>query len=63
MITKTNNEKQTISPGFYTIGGIIVIRNTMTDTTFSISKKASSYGCIWIQSPNTVNFTSTPDIR
>ena len=35
----------------------------MTDTTFSISTKASSYGCIWIQFPHTIDFTNAPDIR
>ena len=37
--------------------------NTMTDTPFSISTKASSYGCIWIQSPHTIDFRIDPDIR
>ena len=37
--------------------------NTMTDTTFSISTNASSYGCIWVQSPHTMDFTNAPDIR
>ena len=37
--------------------------NTMTDTMFSISTKASSYGCIWIQSPYTIDFTNDPDIQ
>ena len=35
----------------------------MTDTTFSISTKASSYGCIWIQLPHTIDFTNARDIR
>ena len=35
----------------------------MTDTTFLISTKTSSYGCIWIQSPHTIDFTNAPDIR
>ena len=35
----------------------------MIDTTFSISTKASSYGCIWIQSPYSIHFTNAPDIR
>ena len=34
----------------------------MTDSTFSISTKASSYGCIWIQSPHTIDFTNALDI-
>ena len=33
------------------------------DTTFSISTKASSYGCIWIKSPHTIHFTNARDIR
>ena len=37
--------------------------HTMTDTTFSITTKASSYGCLWIQSPHTIDFTYAPDIR
>ena len=37
--------------------------NTMTDTMFSISTKASSYGCIWIQFPHTIIFINAPDIR
>ena len=35
----------------------------MTDTMFSISTKASSYGYFWIQSPHTIYFTNAPDIR
>ena len=35
----------------------------MTDTLFSISTNASSFGCIWIQSPHTIDFTDAPDIR
>ena len=34
----------------------------MTDTTFSISTKASSYGCIWIKFPHTIDFTNARDI-
>ena len=34
----------------------------MTDSTFLISTKASSYGCIWIQSPHTIDFTNALDI-
>ena len=63
IITNTNDDKITIYPGYYTIGEIIAILNTMTDSTFSISTKASSYGCIWIQSPHTIHFTNAPDIR
>ena len=63
VVTNTNDEEVTIPPGYYTIGEIIAILNTMTNTTFSISTKASSYGCIWIQSPHTIDFTNAPDIR
>ena len=62
-ITNSNDEEITIPPGYYTIGQIIAILNTMTDTTFSISTKASSYGCIYIQYPHTIDFTNAPDIR
>ena len=37
--------------------------NTMSDTTFSIYTKNSSYGWIWIQSPNSIDFTNVPDTR
>ena len=38
VVTNTNNEEVTIPPGYYSIGKIIVILNTMTDdSTFSIS--------------------------
>ena len=35
----------------------------MTDTTFSISTMATSYECISIQSPYSIDFTYAPDIR
>ena len=63
VITNSNDEELMIPPGYYTIGQIIAILNTMTDTTFSISMKASSYGCIYIQSTHTIDFTNAPDIR
>ena len=63
VVTNSNDEELTIPPGYYTIGQIIAILNTMTDTTFSISTKASSYGCIYIQSPHTIDFTNALDIR
>ena len=50
------------SPGYYTIGEIIAVLNTMTDPTLSIFTKASSYGCIWIQSPHTIDFINAPSI-
>ena len=52
--TNTHDEERTIPLGYYTIGEIIAILNTITDTPFSISTKASSYGCIWIQSLHTL---------
>ena len=61
--TNTNDEEVTIPPGYYTICEIIAMLNTMIDTTFSVSIKASSYGCIWIQFPHTLYFTNAPDIR
>ena len=63
VVTNSNDEELTIPPGYYTIGQIIAILNTMTDTTFSISTKASSYGCIYIQSTHTIDFINAPDIR
>ena len=59
----SNDEEVTIFPGYYTIGEIIAMLNTMTDTPFSISTKASSNGCIWIQSPYSIYFSIAPDIR
>ena len=53
----------TISPGYYTLSEIIVILNTMTNTSFSISIMDTSYGCVWIQSPYSIDFTNAPDIR
>ena len=63
VVTNTNDDERTIPIGYYTISEIIAMLNTMTDTPFSISTKASSYGCIWIQSPHNIYFTSDPDIR
>ena len=63
VVMNSNDEELTIPPGYYTIGQINAIFNTMTDTTFSISTKASSYGCIYIQSTHTIDFTNAPDIR
>ena len=51
VVTNSNDEELTIPPGYYTIGQIIAILNTMTDTTFSLSTKASSNGCI-LSSPH-----------
>ena len=63
VITNSNDETVTIPAGYYTIGEIIAMLNIMTDTTFSISTMATSYGCISIQSPYSINFTNAPDIR
>ena len=63
VVTNLNDEELTIPPGYYTIGQIIAILNIMIDTTFSISMKASSFGCIYIQSTHTIDFTNAPDIR
>ena len=63
VVTNTNDEEVTIPYGYYTIGEIITILNTMTDTVFSIYTKASRYGYIWIQSPHTIHFTIATDIR
>ena len=63
VVTKPNNEEVTIPPGYYSIGEIIAMLNTMTDTVFKISTKALGYGCIWIQSPHTIYFNYAPDIR
>ena len=58
----SNEEEVTIPPGYYSIGEIITIINTITDTLFSITTKASSYGCIWIQTAHSIHFTNAPDI-
>lgn len=57
VVTNTNGEEVTISPGYYTLSEIIAILNTMINTTFSISTMATSYECIWIQSPYSIDFT------
>ena len=63
VIANSNDETVTIPSGYYTLSENIALLNTMTDTLFSISTNASSYGCIWIQSPHTIDFTDAPDIR
>ena len=63
VVMNSNDEELTIPPGYYTIGQIIAILNTMTDTTFSISTRALSYEGIYIQSTHTIDFTNAPDIR
>ena len=52
VVTNSNDKERTIPLGYYTIDEIIVILSIMTDSTFSISTKVSSYGCIWIQFPH-----------
>ena len=63
VVRNTNDKERRIPTGYYTIGEIIAMLNTMTYTPFSISTKASSYGCIWIQSPHNIDFTNVLDIR
>ena len=46
VVTNSNDERVIIHAGYYTIRIIIAILNTMTDTTFSLSTNALSYGCI-----------------
>ena len=63
VVANPNDEEITIIPGYYTINEIIAMLNTMTDTTFSTSTKASRYGNFSNQSLNTMDFTNVPDIR
>ena len=63
IVTNTNGESVTIDRGYYTLSEIIAILNTMSNTTFSISIMATSYGSIWIQSPYSIDFSDAPDIR
>ena len=63
VVTNSNGEEITISPGYYTLREIIAILNTMTNTSFSISTMDSSYGCIWIQSPYSIDFNNAPDVQ
>ena len=63
IVTNSGGEEVTISPGYYTLSEIIAILNTMTNTSFSISTMATSYACIWIQSPYSIDFTNAPDVR
>ena len=46
VVTNTNGESVTIDRGYYTLSEIIAILNTMSNTTFSISTMATSYGSI-----------------
>ena len=63
VVTNTSDEERTIPPGYYSIAEIIAMLNSVTDTTFSISVMASSYGCIWIQYSFSIYFANVPDIR
>ena len=63
VVTNTNGEEVTIDRGYYTLSEIIAILNTRSNTTFSISTMATSYGCIWIQSPYSIDFSDAPDVR
>ena len=63
IVTNSGGEEDTISPGYYTLSEIIAILNTITNTSFSISTMATSYGCIWIHSPYSIDFNNAPDIR
>ena len=63
VVRNTNDKERRIPTGYYTIGEIIAILNTITDAVFSLSTKDSSYGCIWILFPHTIYFTNAWDIR
>ena len=63
IVTNSGGEEVTFLPGYYTLSEIIAILNTMTNTSFSISTMDTSYGCIWFQSPYSIDFTNAPDIR
>ena len=63
IVTNSGGEEVAISPDYYTLSEIIAILNTMNNTSFSISTMDISYGCIWIQSPYSIDFNNAPDIR
>ena len=63
VVTNSGDEEVTISSGYYTLSEIIAILNTMINTSFSISTMDSSYECIWIQSPYSIDFHNAPDVR
>ena len=62
VVTNSGGEEVTISPGYYTLSEIIAILNIMINTSFSISTMDTSYECIWIQSPYSIDFTNAPDV-
>lgn len=51
----TNDEEITISPG--------ITKSNHSNTTISVSTMETSYGCICIQSPYSIDFTKTPEIQ
>ena len=61
VVANSNDQDVTICPGYYSIGEIIAILNTMTDIMFFISTKDSRYGCIWIQF-HTLSISPMPQI-
>ena len=63
VVTNSNGEEVTISLGYYTLSEIIAILNTMKNTSFYISTMDTSYWCIWIQFPYSIDFNNVPDIR
>ena len=63
IVTNRGGEEVMISPSYYTLSEIIAILNNMTNTSFSISTMATSYGCIWIQSLYSIDFNNAPDVR
>ena len=63
VVTNSGGEEVTISPGYYTLTEIIAILNIITNTSFFISTMATSYGCIWIQYPYSIDLCDAPDIR
>ena len=63
VVTNTNYDDRTIPPAYYTIGETIAILNSITDSMFSISHQDFELRFLWIQSPNSIDFTNTPDIR
>ena len=62
VVTNINGEEITISFGYYTLSEINAILNTMINTTFSISTMDTSYECIWIHSPYSIDSTIAPDV-
>ena len=59
----TNDKEVTILTEYYSLSQIIPIPNIITTTIFSISTMKTSYECIYIQSPYSIDFTNTPEIQ